>query len=209
MTPPASVPKADPSTRDRILEAALELFLTKGDGDVTMRQIAAAVGLSPMAIYRHFEDKADLQLAILNSGYRLFASYLDRPSTGTALDALRAMAGGFTDFAVDKSSYFELIFLSGRTMNGLKNRDSVQAVAQPTFDMLVERVAACQQAGELPGDDPKAVAADILAAAVGHAALHISGLFARTPTAAKRAMRLALTRHIDLTAGSRADTAGA
>jgi AcrR family transcriptional regulator len=192
-----------PSTRERILDAALELFLTQGDQIVTMRQIASVIGVTPMTIYRHFEDKEALQLGVLDAGYRVFGSYLDRPSNGSALDALREMSDGFFDFAVDKSAYFELIFLSGRSMNGLNSRQSVRIVALPTFELLADRVKACQHAQELPGTDANQLAADLLAVAIGNAALHISGLFARNPASAKRAMKQAFARHLDLLAIAR------
>ena len=191
-----------PSTRERILDVAVDLFLTHGDTNVTMRQIAAEIGVTPMTIYRHFEDKEALQLAVLDAGYKVFGSYLDRSTKGSALDALRVTSDGFFDFAVDKSAYFELIFLSGRTMSGLNSRQSVRIVALPTFELLADRVKACQHAGELPGADANQLAADLLAVAIGNAALHISGLFAKTPASAKRAMKQAFARHLDLLASA-------
>jgi AcrR family transcriptional regulator len=185
------------STRERILDAALELFLTQGEQHVTMRQIAAVIGVTPMTIYRHFEDKEALQLAVLDAGYKVFGSYLDRPTNGSPLDALREMSDGFFDFAVDNSAYFELIFLSGRTMSGLNSRQSVRVVALPTFELLADRVKACQHSGELPGTDANRLAADLLAVAIGNAALHISGLFAKSPASAKRAMKQAFARYLE------------
>jgi AcrR family transcriptional regulator len=46
--------------RSRILEAALELFRTKGYSDVSMNDVAKAAGVTKAALYYHFVDKADL-----------------------------------------------------------------------------------------------------------------------------------------------------
>ena len=48
------------TTRDRLVEAALELFYTHGFHAVGLQQILDAVGISKQAFYRHFESKDDL-----------------------------------------------------------------------------------------------------------------------------------------------------
>ena len=45
---------------DRIVEAALDLVDREGAAGVTMRAVADALGVTPMAIYRHVADKSAL-----------------------------------------------------------------------------------------------------------------------------------------------------
>ncbi len=47
-------------TRDKILDAARELFITHGYEGVSMRKVAEKIEYSPTAIYVHFADKEDL-----------------------------------------------------------------------------------------------------------------------------------------------------
>ena len=56
-------------TRDKILDAARELFVGEGYEKVTMRRIAEAIEYSPTAIYLHFEDKDDLVLALCHEDF--------------------------------------------------------------------------------------------------------------------------------------------
>ena len=51
---------AEAPTRSRILSAAERLFAEQGYNGVSMPQIAKASGITPGAIYRHFESKEDL-----------------------------------------------------------------------------------------------------------------------------------------------------
>jgi len=51
--------------RDRILTAARSLFIEHGYAGLSMREIAAAVGVSKPALYYHFRDKEGLYLAIV------------------------------------------------------------------------------------------------------------------------------------------------
>ena len=66
---PRRAPAPRPSA-DRILASAEALFATKGYGDVSLRQLIAAAGVSTTAFYARFDSKA----AVLNTlTERLFA----------------------------------------------------------------------------------------------------------------------------------------
>jgi AcrR family transcriptional regulator len=54
----------DLSTRDRILDIALELFTSQGYERTSLRQIAERLGFSKAAIYYHFASKEDILLAL-------------------------------------------------------------------------------------------------------------------------------------------------
>jgi len=51
-------------THERILDAAEELFLTRGLNETSMNDIVKATGLSKGALYSHFDGKEELILAI-------------------------------------------------------------------------------------------------------------------------------------------------
>lgn len=75
----AAVAKAAPPTRIRtrahnrqpqLLEAAARVFRQKGYGITTMRDIAAATGMTAGSIYYHYPSKGDLLLAVYAEGVR-------------------------------------------------------------------------------------------------------------------------------------------
>src|SRR5664280_2186043 len=51
------------STRDRILDIALDLFIRKGYTETSLREIGAALGISKAALYYHFASKQAILLA--------------------------------------------------------------------------------------------------------------------------------------------------
>ncbi|MGC7096969.1 TetR/AcrR family transcriptional regulator [Amycolatopsis lurida] len=53
------------TTRDRILDAAAQVMRTHGLAKATTKEIAKAAGFSEAALYKHFRDKTDLFLAVL------------------------------------------------------------------------------------------------------------------------------------------------
>ena len=56
---------ADGSTKARIERAALSLFVERGVDGVAVREIAAKVGITDAAIYRHFKSKAELAESLM------------------------------------------------------------------------------------------------------------------------------------------------
>jgi AcrR family transcriptional regulator len=57
MVPPAS-------TRDRILDVALDLFTENGYDGTSLREIAERIGVSKAAIYYHFSSKDEILMAL-------------------------------------------------------------------------------------------------------------------------------------------------
>ncbi|MGO9964476.1 MAG: TetR/AcrR family transcriptional regulator [Acidimicrobiales bacterium] len=53
-----------PNTRQRILDIALDLFITQGYDATSIRQIAERLGFSKASIYYHFASKQDILMAL-------------------------------------------------------------------------------------------------------------------------------------------------
>ena len=67
MTEPALEPA---STRERIREAALELFGEKGYDGASMNELAERVGLAKPSLYNYYRSKEDLLLDLVEEGMR-------------------------------------------------------------------------------------------------------------------------------------------
>jgi AcrR family transcriptional regulator len=52
------------STRERILDVALDLFVTQGYDGTSLREIAEQLGVTKAALYYHFKSKEDILLAL-------------------------------------------------------------------------------------------------------------------------------------------------
>ncbi|OKI02522.1 TetR family transcriptional regulator [Streptomyces sp. CB02923] len=53
-------------SRDRVVEAALDIVTREGSRALTMRRVAEALGSAPMSIYRHVRDKDELLVLLLD-----------------------------------------------------------------------------------------------------------------------------------------------
>ena len=64
------------ATRDAILQAARELFVSEGYRNVSLRKIAERIEYSPAAIYSYFPSKDDLFFALAEEGFRKLFEFI-------------------------------------------------------------------------------------------------------------------------------------
>lgn len=77
-------------SRERVLEAAIELLAARGFEGASIEAISEQSGVAKTTIYRHWEDKAALVLDVVES---LAREPVD-PDTGSLAGDLSALAGG-------------------------------------------------------------------------------------------------------------------
>jgi AcrR family transcriptional regulator len=110
-----SVHMADATTSQRITAKAQILLDKEGHEAVTMRRVAQAVGITAMALYRHFPDRAGLLNALADAGFDALAARLQAaPHSRSTEKRLTAILDVYIDFALEKPRLFELMFLTQR-----------------------------------------------------------------------------------------------
>jgi len=103
------------TTPDRIALAAGRLLDREGTHAVTMRRVARAVGVTAMALYRHFADRDDLLNALADAGFEeLTARASSMAMPADPEQQLMNILDLFLDFALEKPRLFELMFLERR-----------------------------------------------------------------------------------------------
>jgi AcrR family transcriptional regulator len=182
-------------TRQQILGEARELFLSGGLTGFSMRAVADRVGLSATALYRHFDDKDALLASVLGEAFTTFGPYLGRALGGrTPLERFRKLGLAYVDFALDHPRDYELMFLTNCRELGFKRiRSEVDQRSLPTFEMLVERVRECVEAGVFRRGDERQLSLHAWGTLHGAVSLWLLGQL-------KEAMDLqAFRQHVELT----------
>src|ERR1700754_619368 len=104
------------TTADRIVSATREIVVEQGSATVSMRRVAAAVGVTPMAIYRHFANREALLDVVAE---RLFAELAARWRDRTWSDDLEAdvtaLLDDHVDFALRQPRLYAFLFTEVRT----------------------------------------------------------------------------------------------
>ncbi len=160
----------------RILESARDLFLEEGLSGVSMRKVAARVGLTAPAIYRHFRSKDELLSAVMAEGFRIFGTYLyDSLSGNTPEERLRSSGLGYVNFALEQPKYYEIIFVLPCAPMVETESLTHSKAGNATFQFITDRVRECMQASILKPGDPESVATAIWAHSHGLVTLYLSG----------------------------------
>jgi AcrR family transcriptional regulator len=99
-----------PSKTDRqtILLAAVKELAQGGLRDLSLRNVAACLGLAPNAIYRYFPDRRALEAALSSEAARQMEVVLRRAAEGCEpVVAIRRMASAYSKFARENRSLYE------------------------------------------------------------------------------------------------------
>jgi len=98
--------------RRALIDAALELLQAREADDLSLREVARAVGVSPTAVYRHFPDKGALLNALAAEGLgRLAAAqHAAAEAAGGGERGFIATGVAYVRFALANPALFRLTF---------------------------------------------------------------------------------------------------
>lgn len=183
------------TTSERIVRAAHRLLELGGAEAVTLRRVAAAVGISAMAVYRHFDDRAALLAALADEGFAELAAQLERiPAAGTAARRFEKLVDAFLDQALANPRMFELMFLRPRAGARVYPRDW-RAGRSPTANVWARLLRDAMSAGELPLEDPWALVFTAGAMLEGLLMLYIGGRIGLTAPRFRRLCHESLRKY--------------
>jgi AcrR family transcriptional regulator len=162
-------------TVERIAAAARRLLDEEGIDAVTMRRVAEAVGITPMAIYRHFPDRAGLLNAVAGQGFEELAARLAAMRfSGSIEERLTKMGKTYLDHALENPRLFELMFLKPREGARRYPRD-FKAGRSPTANLMVEVMKEGMENGYFRADDPWEIVFEVGALSHGLIMLYLGG----------------------------------
>ena len=162
-------------TSDRITRIALDILKKEGPSAVSMRRIARAVGITPMAIYHHFHNRDALLNSITDSEFTKLLGHIQaHPLRGGTLARLIAVMEGYVDYAFAAPRVFDYVFSRPRPEARQFPRD-FRARRSPTLSPVADMVAAAMQRGDLKKDDVWEIAFALWAHVHGYVMLYRGG----------------------------------
>ncbi|RDS79683.1 TetR/AcrR family transcriptional regulator [Dyella monticola] len=169
------------TTADKIACAARELLEKEGAEAVSMRRVAGMIGMTPMAIYRHYPDREALLNAVANTGFEeLTRSLKRRRFRGTLETRLVHMANVYLDHALENPRLFELMFLRKREGARVYPQDFKSRLS-PTANQMADLVEEGMACGELRQDDLWEIVFEMGAMSHGLIMLYLGGRVALSP----------------------------
>jgi AcrR family transcriptional regulator len=177
------------TTKERLVEAAMELFYLQGFHAVGLDQILSEVGISKQAFYKHFESKDDLAIAAILyrdewEGVTFRKQVRERVPGGEPAATMLAMFD-VLDMWFTHPDYHGCLFITA-CMEFPSPNDPIHRAARLHFE---NNEAAISELGKAAGvDDPAELARELLALLEGAVTQRIS---TGDHTAARRMRRVA------------------
>ncbi|MBU3004241.1 TetR/AcrR family transcriptional regulator [Paraglaciecola arctica] len=170
--------------RTTLINSAIEILNEDGLKEVSLRKLAAKVGVSRAAPYKHFKDKNELLCALAEKGFRrlheinkLGFETVSTTEPGKERGKIRDFIHGYIQFAEENPELYDLMF--GRTI--WKNETSTEELresAYPCFQFQVSMTEDWQKQGLLHMTDNALRTSQILWGTVhGIAKLFIDGIY--------------------------------
>ncbi|HEY2461650.1 MAG TPA: TetR/AcrR family transcriptional regulator [Candidatus Acidoferrum sp.] len=176
--------------------SARRLLEKHGAEAVTMRRVARGVRITPMAIYRHYTNRADLLNAVGGEGFEELAAELARKRfSGRVEERLTKMLEIYLEHAFRNPRLFELMFLIPRRGARRYPRD-FKAGHSPTHNLMVEVVREGMARGQFRKGDAWEIVFEMGALSHGLIMLYLGGRTSMTPAGFRALYRRSFRRYI-------------
>jgi AcrR family transcriptional regulator len=183
-------------TADRIAHVALSILEKEGPEAVSMRRVAHAVGITPMAIYHHFPNREALLNTITDREFAKLLSYMQaHPLDGSVEDRLMAVMEGYVDYAFAQPRVFDFVFSRPRPGARQFPKD-FRSRLSPTLNPVADMLAAAMQKDQLKKDDIWEVAFSLWAHVHGYILLHRAGRIALSEKEFRNLLHRSLRRFL-------------
>jgi AcrR family transcriptional regulator len=162
-------------TIDRISDVALRILEEEGPAAVSMRRIARAVGITPMAIYHHFPDRDALLHSVTDREFEKLLGFMQaRPLRGSAEDRLIAIMQGYVDYAFARPRIFDYVF-SNQRPGARRYPKDFRARRSPTLNAVADLVSELMREDPIATDDVWEVAFTLWAHVHGFVMVYRAG----------------------------------
>ncbi|MFD1297017.1 TetR/AcrR family transcriptional regulator [Lysobacter gummosus] len=186
-----------PATADRIVRAARALFERGGAQAMSMRRIADSIGLTPMAIYRHFPNREALLQRISDDSFQEISHHWSaRNEGGDVIARLLAIQQIYLDYALAHPHLFDHAFSMPRE-RARRFPEDFRARRSPTLNVVADVVIEAQQAGRLRAGDAWDIAMTLWAHTHGLIVLYRAGRFSYGESEFRRFYKDSLRRLLD------------
>ncbi len=137
-----------------IVEKSIEIIATKGIQGLTIKNLSKEIGISEPAIYRHFESKTDILLAILKN-FEEMSSFMDgtiKESREPALEKIAFMFTKIIQIFSEQPSHISVVFSEEIFKNDEKLQNKIVDIMNGKVNTIADIIAEGQTKGEVRKD---------------------------------------------------------
>ncbi len=168
--------------RRALVEAAVGIIAAEGSDALTLRGVGVRVGVSRTALYRHFDSKAALLVAVAEEGFRLLRLDLEasvEAARANQAEPLEALAEAYVGFGRKHPPHYRTMF--GPKLEERGCYPALIAEGEAAFRVLARSIAEGQAAARIVPGDPVRLAQVVWATVHGIVTLGADGHFIQRP----------------------------
>lgn len=130
--------------RQALVEAALRLIEEKGPTGFTLSEAAREAGVTPAAVYRHFDGRDDLIVECARQGHGIFADLIEHAyddGKPSALAAFESAGRAYLAFARRFPGHYIAMFESGLSRHASPELARADARSRAVLERAAERLS--------------------------------------------------------------------
>lgn len=140
-------------TKQRIFLAARRRFERGGIDNLSMRSLAKDIGVTAMALYRHYPDKDAIVHALTLDALEDWEQRVEAITADRPLEWLQCHSEAFLDFALDAPRRFEAAFLlPSQRIRSI--HDVIEAGISPSLNKAMDAIRHGQREGLFCDEPP-------------------------------------------------------
>ncbi len=138
----------------QIVDTAIDIISEKGIQGLTIKNIAKEIGISEPAIYRHFESKTAIVLAILNN-FEEMASFMNEAimeMQASAFEKIDFLFSKIVDIFSEEPSHISVVFSEEIFKNDIVLRNKIVSIMEQKALAVENIIKKGQEMSEIRND---------------------------------------------------------
>jgi len=140
--------------RQRIIDAAMHMFLEEGYNKTSIRNIAEMIEYSPATIYLYYKDKDELLYEVQKTAFdKLLETFDNEASDPDPMLRLAQICRSYVRFGLENPELYDLMFIIRAPMN--VDEKIHQTNGRDCFSIVLECLTECMSKNLLRFEDPR------------------------------------------------------
>ena len=169
-----TVTPRQPLSREAIMAAARRILVDEGLDAVSLRKVAASLGVTAPALYLHVAHKRDLLQGIAEQEFDRLLEQFHEVKTTDPVERLRELSHLYVKYACQNPALFRAMFLF-RPELAAESHEGKEPLARKPFNVVGETVRQAVESGQFKAIDPDLAALTLWTSVHGVATMLLSG----------------------------------
>lgn len=140
--------------RQRIIDAAMHMFLEDGYNKTSIRNIAEAIEYSPATIYLYYKDKDELLYEVQRQAFdKLYDTFEREASDPDPWKRLEQICKSYVRFGLENEELYDLMFIIRAPMN--VDEKIHETNGRDTFGFAMNCLTECMEKGLVRFEDAR------------------------------------------------------